>query len=408
LKKLFSGAVALALLLTGIISLPTQAADVLPGECTNGFLGISGTEVTGSLGCTGEAVIPASVTTIGSSAFEDSSDVHTITFESGSQLTAIEPGAFAFSGITAITIPAGVTSLDYRSFYYTADLTTISFAAGSLLETIDDEAFVHSGITAITIPASVSSIGTKAFERTDDLGAVSFGAGSLLTSLPIDAFHYSGLRSIVLPSGLTTISAGAFYNNTRLSSVTIPATVTSIGNEAFGSTTSLTTVRFEGLAAPTLGTDVFLDTAPLATASIKYNATGFILVAGLWNGLLVSRDQAPVSSSPAGPIPTTISTITKSFALNSPFLASQQKKVLRKLIREVGSGGSFEVVAGVVREPSQTKKQAKALALAKARVIKRYLVLRGVKKKDISLKTKVYKVGVSPKTQVLGFKPNSP
>jgi hypothetical protein len=88
-------------------------------------------------------------------------------------------------------------------------------------------------------------------------------------------------------------------------------------------------------------------------------------------------------------------------------LAKQQKKVLRTLIRKVGAKGSFEVVAGVVREPGQTKKQARALALAKARAIKKYLVLRGVKKRDVSLKPKIYKVGASPDTRVLGSKPNS-
>jgi hypothetical protein len=77
-------------------------------------------------------------------------------------------------------------------------------------------------------------------------------------------------------------------------------------------------------------------------------------------------------------------------------LAKQQKKVLRNLIQEVGVKGSFEVVAGVAREPGQTKAQAKALALTKARAIKKYLVLRGVKKRDVSLKTKIYKVGARP------------
>jgi hypothetical protein len=83
-------------------------------------------------------------------------------------------------------------------------------------------------------------------------------------------------------------------------------------------------------------------------------------------------------------------------------LAKQQKKVLRTLIQEVGAKGSFEVVAGVVREPGQTKKQAEALALAKARAIKKYLVLRGVKKRDVSLKTRIFKPGIVAETLVSG------
>jgi hypothetical protein len=117
-----------------------------------------------------------------------------------------------------------------------------------------------------------------------------------------------------------------------------------------------------------------------------------------------------VSYSPA-PLPSIAAkapAITKSFSLDTPVLAKQQKKLLRALIREVGVKGSFEVVAGVVREPGQTKKQSKALALAKARAIKKSLVLKGVKKKVVYLKTKVYKVGASPEeipeTLVLGSK----
>jgi outer membrane protein OmpA-like peptidoglycan-associated protein len=117
---------------------------------------------------------------------------------------------------------------------------------------------------------------------------------------------------------------------------------------------------------------------------------------------LVSRDAAPaadpVSSSPAPaplpPIATPVPAITKSFSLDSPVLAKQQKKVLRTLIKQVGAGGSFEVVVGVALSPGVTKRQAKALALAKARAVKNYLVLKGATKKNVSLKTKVYKVGL--------------
>ena len=395
MKHTYLVALSLAIVLAGVSVVPAGASAPAPGSCTSGSLTIVGTEVRSALGCSGVAVIPNSMTVIRSSAFEEETLIHTITFQEGSLLTTIENQAFALSGITEISIPAGVTTLGYRSFYSTASLTTIRFAAGSSLATISDETFVFSGITSIEIPAAVSSIGTDAFERTDDLGAVTFAAGSSLTALPDRAFHYSGLSSIVLPSTIQTIGAAAFFNNQRLTSVTIPAAVTSIGNQAFGSTSSLTTIRFEGLAAPTLGTNVFADSGPSATASIKYNATGFDLVSGFWNGLLVSRDAAPVSSSPAlpPPVPTKAPAITKSFALDTPFLAKQQKKKLRTLIKQVGAGGSFEVVAGVALSQGVTKRQAKALALAKARAIKNYLVLRGVKKKDVSLKIKIYKVG---------------
>jgi hypothetical protein len=163
---------------------------------------------------------------------------------------------------------------------------------------------------------------------------------------------------------------------------------------------------------------VFQSIAASPQLNLETGASGFGSVGDTWKGLQIASggtiiapapDPAPVSYSPAPlpPIAAKAPVITKSFSLAAPVLAKQQKKLLRTLIAEVGAGGSFEVVAGVVREPGKTKAQAKALALAKARQIKKYLVLRGVKKRDVSLEAKVYKVGASPDTRVLGSKRNS-
>ena len=460
MKHSYLIALVSAVLLAGLSVVPAGASTPPPGSCTSGSLTIIGTEVASSFGCSGVAVIPNSITVIRATAFEERLAVHTVVFQEGSVLTTIknnafsdtgltaitipatvttiEFGAFALStsltsvtfeagsllttlgdrvfessGLTSITLPAGVTSLGYRSFYQTSSLTTVSFAAGSSLSSIGSEAFVYSSLTTIRIPASVSSIGTDAFERTDQLETVVFEPGSILTSLPAGAFHYSGLSSISLPASLQTIGASAFYNNQRLSSITLPQSLTGIGNDAFGSTSSLTSLRFEGLAAPTLGTGVFTGSGPSATASIKFNATGFDLVSGLWSGLLISRDAAPapdpVSTSPA-PLPqlnTKTPAITKSFVLDTPVLAKQQKKVLRTLIAEVGAGGSFEVVAGISAREGLGKKALRALAREKASAIKKYLVKRGVKKRDVTVRVKIYKVGASPDSHVLGSKPKS-
>jgi hypothetical protein len=145
---------------------------------------------------------------------------------------------------------------------------------------------------------------------------------------------------------------------------------------------------------------VFQSIAASPQLNLETGASGFGSVGDTWKGLQIASggtiiapapDPAPVSYSPA-PLPSIAAkapVITKSFSLDTPVLAKQQKKVLRALIREVGVKGSFEVVAGVAREPGQTKAQAKALALAKARAIKKYLVLRGVKKRDVLIQVYV-------------------
>jgi 2-hydroxychromene-2-carboxylate isomerase len=107
------------------------------------------------------------------------------------------------------------------------------------------------------------------------------------------------------------------------------------------------------------------------------------------------------------PPPTMPEVASRSFFLETAVLAKQQKKVLRALIAEVGAGGSFEVVVGIARQEGLSKKALRALARDNAKKIKKYLVKRGIKGRDVSFRTEIYKVGRSSKVEVLGSKPNS-
>ena len=446
--------IAISLIALQIPIAPAHASTNI--NCSiSGTFTVVGAEVTGSsLDCGGAIEIPSAVETIRFDAFRDRTAITAVTFQAGSSLTTIGSFAFENTGISSIEIPANVTSIEEGAFGLTANLRTLTFAAGSRLQSFGDKAFSQSSLTVVRIPASVTSIGGQVFEynadlasvifepgsaltsigfqsfvqtgiteielpanlitlgnnifeRADFLDTVTFATGSRLTAIGYGMFHYSGLRSISLPSTITSIGASAFYNNPNLSSITIPAGVTSIGANAFGSSITLSTIRFESTTAPTVGSGAFSNVSAGAVASIRHNATGFDPMAGLWNSLTVVRDAAPApepssavlvvppAAAPAAPVST-------SFSLDSPVLASQQKKALRELIAEVGKGGNFEVVARVVRTPGMSKAGAKALALAKAREIKKYLVSRGVKKKDILVSTKLVRPGKQAKTRVLG------
>ena len=99
-------------------------------------------------GCTSLTAIeiPASVTTIGTTAFKGCSKLATVTFEKGSRLKTIAGGysnASNFHGafldctaLTSIEIPASVTTIGTTAFKGCSSLATVTFEKGSQLKTI--------------------------------------------------------------------------------------------------------------------------------------------------------------------------------------------------------------------------------------------------------------------------------
>ncbi len=200
-----------------------------------------------------EYIIPDSVTSIGSSAFQ------------------------SCTSLTSITIPDSVTSIGSNAFYNCTSLTSITIPDS--VTSIGWYAFFRcSSLASITIPDSVTSIGSDAFEGCENLKSVkisdisawckiSFSSYSanpiynraalylndlLVTDLVISDgvtsignytfYSCSSLASITIPDSVTSIGGSAFYNCTSLTSITIPDSVTSIGSNAFYNCTSLTSI----------------------------------------------------------------------------------------------------------------------------------------------------------------------
>ncbi len=211
-----------------------------------------------------DLVIPEGVTSIGSYAFRDCSNLASVTFAENSKCTSI--GSLAFYGCSSLNA-VYITDLakwcvisfgnnSANPLYYAHDLYLNNVLITNLVipegvTSIGSEAFRGcSSLTSITIPSSVTSIGSYAFQNCSSLTSITIPSG--VTSIGSYAFYNcSSLSSITIPSSVTSIGDLAFYNCSSLTSVTIPDSVTSIGSEAFRGCSSLTsiTIPFVGAKA---------------------------------------------------------------------------------------------------------------------------------------------------------------
>ena len=193
--------------------------------------------------------IPASVETIGASAFKGCSKLATVTFEKESQLKTIGGGSYssgAFSDCTALTsieIPASVETIEAAAFKGCSSLATVTFENGSQLKTIGGGSSYYgafsycTALTSIEIPASVETIEASAFKGCSSLATVTFENGSQLKTIE------GGYPS-----------SGTFADCTALTSIEIPASVETIEAAAFKGCSSLATVTFEkGSQLKTIG-----------------------------------------------------------------------------------------------------------------------------------------------------------
>lgn len=265
-----------------------------------------GTKSFSNIEYAGTLTIPASVETIGRSAFERST-ITSIVFAEGSRLKdwredtseGFGYSVFSISNIESVRFAENstFTVLPGRTFascsalsavYLPASVKTIGGAAfdgAENLQRIDDSGTLEilSGVTAIEVSAfknCANLAGTVAFSN--NIRVVSETAfrgckkitgftfrGSLLTEIGEGAFCDTGITSIALPASVKTIGVQAFMG-TPLASVAIPASVTEIGESAFKYCKQLKEVTFAANSQLTsIGEDAFMGCSLLEDVSLE-------------------------------------------------------------------------------------------------------------------------------------------
>lgn len=230
--------------------------------------------------------IPASITSIGNSAFLNCSDIKFLTIPN----SVLNVGDEAFSGCSGIkhlAIEDGKSELMLGSEPFSSCNFTSLFLGRTLKHTTSPFGNIES-LTSITISDSVTSLGNGVFWRT---GLKSVVIPESVTAIGESAFAQClNLESIEMPDSLKSLGKRAFYNSYKLQSISIPAgiemledevfqychglasvtiegNISSIGESAFEGCTSLTSIRIP-TSVKSIGTGAFSGCSSLSSISV--------------------------------------------------------------------------------------------------------------------------------------------
>lgn len=276
-----------------IIEVPTDATGEHFADCATGVIDLSYTGYAGigngTFQGTSFTKLIAPITaagdtfTVGASAFAGCTNMAELDFSQVEGNVVIENGAFtgctalttidfsdvagsitigesAFSGAsindtggnpgiiwsTENTATVQIGKLAFNNCTFASHTVTLSSKTTSLGESCFENCTSINTLTADGNLSSLSSIGKYAFKGCSNLTSFDFAKFTALTTISEEAFRNAGSLSnngIVIPSSVTTIQKNAF-NGSGITAVEINSSSMSLGEGAFSSCTSLTSVFF--------------------------------------------------------------------------------------------------------------------------------------------------------------------
>lgn len=185
---------------------------------------------------------------------DNRSQIRKVVIENG--VTSIGSCAFQNCGVLGAEIPASVETIGDSAFRKCQNLSSVIVSEG--VETIGQNAFRScTGLTSIALPASIGEVGAAAFFLCQKMTSATFAAGSKQVKQGDNLFtqcYY--LMNVELPQSIDRIGAGMFQNCLMLAGVVIPQGAESIGDSAFASCSEMTVVVIPD-SVTSIGTSAF-------------------------------------------------------------------------------------------------------------------------------------------------------
>lgn len=245
-------------------------------------------------------IIPTSVTTIGSSAFNSCAALTTITISTVGVTTI---GSYAFYGctnLTNITLPSGITSIENCTFSFCSSLTDINIPLN--VTTIGNYAFngcsklksINSSADPTTLPEVLTYIGHDAFRDCVKLPSITIP--DTVTYIGYDAFNgCTELAGVNIPAGITRIDTRTFASCPALTTLTIPSTIKSIDDSSFKGCTGLTSVTIPS-GVTFINSNSFSMCTGLTEILVESGNTSYVSD----GGVLFNFDKTELLTYPAG------------------------------------------------------------------------------------------------------------
>ncbi len=167
------------------------------------------------------------------------------------QFTVTKIGSKCFDctkplGIKTVHIPASVTTIGDSAFSGCKGLTRITIP--NSVTSIGEDAFYSSGLTYISLPSSIQKMGRGTFQSCRSLTKIDFPTTPYYNRIvPYTFYNCSALQSINIPDNIIAIDNQAFNGCNSLTTINLPESVTEIGSKAFGFCENLSSVIMPGV-----------------------------------------------------------------------------------------------------------------------------------------------------------------